>query len=190
MNLRSGPRTANGAHNRDDPSSKPIGRPRVGTGQPIALTNLCAPQGGDGVPYGRGRDSTRVPRRSRRQPAKQIRLDSSRVEVRVDSLICEYGAVGADLRDLLNVGFSTRDYFSRGEQNLIVVRRASRRSTGALWMTLYGAGSSSVIWWGAGVGPGALAVWALVTVALDHWDRSVGSHPQTVRPSVCAAEIR
>ena len=43
MNLRSGPRTANGAHNRDDPSSKPIGRPRVETGQPIALTNLCAP---------------------------------------------------------------------------------------------------------------------------------------------------
>ena len=33
-------------------------------------------------------------------------------------------------------------------------------------MTLYGAGSSSVVWWGAGAAPVALAVWALVTVAL------------------------
>ena len=33
-------------------------------------------------------------------------------------------------------------------------------------MTLYGAGSSSVVWWGAGTAPVALAVWALVTVAL------------------------
>jgi hypothetical protein len=33
-------------------------------------------------------------------------------------------------------------------------------------MTLYGAGSSSVIWWGAGAAPIALAIWALVTVAL------------------------
>src|ERR1700674_1130069 len=33
-------------------------------------------------------------------------------------------------------------------------------------MTLYGAGSSSVVWWGAGAAPVALAIWAIVTVAL------------------------
>lgn len=33
-------------------------------------------------------------------------------------------------------------------------------------MTLYGAGSSSVVWWGARSAPVAFALWALVTVAL------------------------
>lgn len=33
-------------------------------------------------------------------------------------------------------------------------------------MTLYGAGSSSVVWWGAGAAPAALAIWAIVTAAL------------------------
>ncbi len=32
-------------------------------------------------------------------------------------------------------------------------------------MTLYGAGSSSVVWWGAGAAPVALASWAIMTVA-------------------------
>lgn len=33
-------------------------------------------------------------------------------------------------------------------------------------MTLYGAGSSSVVWWGAGTATIALAIWAIVTGAL------------------------
>ncbi len=33
-------------------------------------------------------------------------------------------------------------------------------------MTLYGAGSSSVVWWGAGAAPVVLAIWAIVTAVL------------------------
>lgn len=44
-------------------------------------------------------------------------------------------------------------------------QRASRRATGGLWMTLYGAGSSSAVW-GATEWPVALAIWGLVTAAL------------------------
>jgi hypothetical protein len=43
--------------------------------------------------------------------------------------------------------------------------RAVRRAAGGLWMTLYGAGSSSVVW-GATEWPIALAIWGLVTAAM------------------------
>jgi hypothetical protein len=46
-------------------------------------------------------------------------------------------------------------------------QRASRRTTNALWMTLYGVGASSVVWWEGNdrwLGGG---VWALVTLALS-----------------------
>ena len=45
-------------------------------------------------------------------------------------------------------------------------QRASRRATNALWMTLYGAGASSVIWWEGQHGPVAAAVWVVVAFTL------------------------
>jgi hypothetical protein len=45
-------------------------------------------------------------------------------------------------------------------------RRAARRTTNALWMTLYGAGAASVIWWGGNYRWLGLAAWALVSLAL------------------------
>ena len=45
-------------------------------------------------------------------------------------------------------------------------QRAGRRATNALWMTLYGAGASSVIWWQGWGGWLGAGVWALVAFAL------------------------
>jgi hypothetical protein len=45
-------------------------------------------------------------------------------------------------------------------------QRASRRTTNALWMTLYGVGASSVVWWEGNERWLGGAVWALVTLAL------------------------
>jgi hypothetical protein len=45
-------------------------------------------------------------------------------------------------------------------------QRASRRTTNALWMTLYGVGASSVVWWEGNDRWLGGAVWALVTLAL------------------------
>ena len=44
-------------------------------------------------------------------------------------------------------------------------RRADRRTTNALWMSLYGAGASSVIWWEGKYRWLGLAAWALVSLA-------------------------
>jgi hypothetical protein len=46
-------------------------------------------------------------------------------------------------------------------------QRAARRTANALWMTLYGAGASSVIWWEGQDRWLGGAVWALVTLALS-----------------------
>jgi hypothetical protein len=45
-------------------------------------------------------------------------------------------------------------------------QRAARRTANALWMTLYGAGASSVIWWEGNYRLLGLAAWALVSLAL------------------------
>jgi hypothetical protein len=45
-------------------------------------------------------------------------------------------------------------------------QRAARRATNALWMTLYGAAASSVIWWEGPDGWLGAVVWTLVTFAL------------------------
>ena len=45
-------------------------------------------------------------------------------------------------------------------------QRASRRTTNALWITLYGVGASSVVWWEGNERWLGGAVWALVTLAL------------------------
>jgi hypothetical protein len=45
-------------------------------------------------------------------------------------------------------------------------QRASRRTTNALWMTLYGVGASSVVWWEGNDRWLGGALWALVTLAL------------------------
>jgi len=45
-------------------------------------------------------------------------------------------------------------------------RRATRLAANALWMTLYGAGASSVIWWQGWAGWLGAAVWGLITFAL------------------------
>ena len=45
-------------------------------------------------------------------------------------------------------------------------QRVARRTTNALWMTMYGAGASSVIWWEGNYRWLGLAAWALVSLAL------------------------
>jgi hypothetical protein len=45
-------------------------------------------------------------------------------------------------------------------------QRAARRTANALWMTLYGAGASSVIWWEGSDRWVGGAIWTLVTLAL------------------------
>jgi hypothetical protein len=45
-------------------------------------------------------------------------------------------------------------------------RRAARRTTNALWMTLYGAGASSVIWWEGSYRSLGLAAWAFMSLAV------------------------
>lgn len=45
-------------------------------------------------------------------------------------------------------------------------QRASRRATNALWMTLYGAGASSVIWWEGTFGWLGAVLWAVAGLGL------------------------
>jgi hypothetical protein len=45
-------------------------------------------------------------------------------------------------------------------------QRANRLAANALWMTLYGAGASSVLWWQGWAGWLGAAVWVLITLGL------------------------